>query len=811
MTTTYARMRQLTGTTAEWTTNDLVIGNGEIALERTSLNEVKIKVGDGATKFSALPYVTGSSAGLSAAILNELAKYLPLAGGTLTGDLQLRAQTAGVTVLPTSAVSRQWVENNSQTKFATIPEVTAVTRTDVAISPGTVTNAGISAGGAAADANRLVKTNSAGFVDNSFIKAVDTGGPANAGAIVKLDANGYVPTAVMPLSVQGAMYFKGEFDPSAGTEYPANPKQGDTWYVSNLNQYKFLAGDCANEVALHEDLMVFDGARWHLVGKEYMLQLLNAYVAKTDATATSTGVADAGKVVKLTSGGLIDSTMLAAIKAASVEHIDQYVSQAASGGKLIAADPTGYLSLTFLKTTNTFHGAADSGKLVAANAKGYVDTTLIESVNAFVGPSDAGKLVALGTNGFIAPGLLNAAQTSTGLPSAAKIVQLNSKGKVDTTMLDLPDVMSFKGTADISQAPPTGTHSKGEFYIASADTSTPNAGWNVPPGQAVKKGDGFIYTGTAWDFLEAVSAVDLTKVIHSDGTVAMTGELTLIDATQAQSAVPLHQVNALIAAQGATATTAIATAITTATTTAAADAAAKVAAAKTAADNAYVHIDGSKAMTGPLTLPGAPTNDLHAADKKYVDDGDAATLTTVAGLYQTKAAMAGYLLAATAATTYQTQAAAATAMGNYALKTDLTAYYTITAADTKFQTKADAATALAGLGTTYETSAHAAATYLSKTDAAGYETTAHASATYETTTHAAATYLSKVDAAGLYETQVEAAKHALKTDFDAYKTATDAKIAALTTKVTALETLLAGVTRTGNNVEFPGDICGHPA
>lgn len=34
-----------------------------------------------------------------------------------------------------------------------------------------------------------------------------------------------------------------------------------------------------------------------------------------------------------------------------------------------------------------------------------------------------------------------------------------------------------------------------------------------------------------------------------------------------------------------------------------------------------VHVDGSKAMTGALTLPNSsPTNDSHAARKKYVDD-----------------------------------------------------------------------------------------------------------------------------------------------------------------------------------------------
>ncbi len=54
-----ARQRQLIGSTLDWATNDLVIGNGEIAVERIDATNVKLKVGDGVLKFSALPYCTG--------------------------------------------------------------------------------------------------------------------------------------------------------------------------------------------------------------------------------------------------------------------------------------------------------------------------------------------------------------------------------------------------------------------------------------------------------------------------------------------------------------------------------------------------------------------------------------------------------------------------------------------------------------------------------------------------------------------------------------------------------------------------------
>jgi hypothetical protein len=53
-----ARMRQIIGTTADWTATNLVIGDGELALERAAAG-VKAKVGDGTTRFLDLPYAFG--------------------------------------------------------------------------------------------------------------------------------------------------------------------------------------------------------------------------------------------------------------------------------------------------------------------------------------------------------------------------------------------------------------------------------------------------------------------------------------------------------------------------------------------------------------------------------------------------------------------------------------------------------------------------------------------------------------------------------------------------------------------------------
>lgn len=89
MADTFARMRQLIGSTAEWAANNIVLGFGEIGIERVSALEYRAKVGDGSTKWSLLPYLSTVTTSINSAIQAALDAKLPLAGGTMTGDLIL--------------------------------------------------------------------------------------------------------------------------------------------------------------------------------------------------------------------------------------------------------------------------------------------------------------------------------------------------------------------------------------------------------------------------------------------------------------------------------------------------------------------------------------------------------------------------------------------------------------------------------------------------------------------------------------------------------------------------------------------------
>ncbi len=88
MTDEFKRMRQLIGTTAEWAVDDLVIGNGEFAIE-TAAGGTKLKMGDGTSKFSALPYLdTGGTGGSGLTQTIADGRYLRLTGGAMTGPIR---------------------------------------------------------------------------------------------------------------------------------------------------------------------------------------------------------------------------------------------------------------------------------------------------------------------------------------------------------------------------------------------------------------------------------------------------------------------------------------------------------------------------------------------------------------------------------------------------------------------------------------------------------------------------------------------------------------------------------------------------
>jgi hypothetical protein len=77
-------MRQLIGTTANWAANDLVIGDGELALERTVTGVTLTKIGDGIKRFSQLSYVDFDLPKLERPLLPPTVRKFLSGSGTYT-------------------------------------------------------------------------------------------------------------------------------------------------------------------------------------------------------------------------------------------------------------------------------------------------------------------------------------------------------------------------------------------------------------------------------------------------------------------------------------------------------------------------------------------------------------------------------------------------------------------------------------------------------------------------------------------------------------------------------------------------------
>ena len=116
MTDIPARQRQLYGSSANWVANNRVLGAGEIGVEVVDSTDVRIKIGDGASTFSALPYASASSTTINTATQTALDAKVALAGDTMTGLLIL----SGDAVADLGAVTKQQLDSEVDTLTTSI-------------------------------------------------------------------------------------------------------------------------------------------------------------------------------------------------------------------------------------------------------------------------------------------------------------------------------------------------------------------------------------------------------------------------------------------------------------------------------------------------------------------------------------------------------------------------------------------------------------------------------------------------------------------------------------------------------------------
>lgn len=98
-----ARVQMKRDTSANWTSNNPVLLNGEIAIADTDAGEVRFKVGNGTSTYTQLPYTDEAI----------ISKMLSLSGGTMTGNINMNGNVVtglGAPVNPTDAVRQQDLE-----------------------------------------------------------------------------------------------------------------------------------------------------------------------------------------------------------------------------------------------------------------------------------------------------------------------------------------------------------------------------------------------------------------------------------------------------------------------------------------------------------------------------------------------------------------------------------------------------------------------------------------------------------------------------------------------------------------------------
>ena len=85
------RIKNKISSSSEWATNDIVLMQGEIGIERTESEGDKIKIGDGVSTFSQLPYFGGSGGGSGGGGTTIVCSATQPASGTLNeGDMWFR-------------------------------------------------------------------------------------------------------------------------------------------------------------------------------------------------------------------------------------------------------------------------------------------------------------------------------------------------------------------------------------------------------------------------------------------------------------------------------------------------------------------------------------------------------------------------------------------------------------------------------------------------------------------------------------------------------------------------------------------------
>ena len=418
-----ARQRQIYGNTAAWTANNIVLGAGEIGVEVVSSSDVRIKIGDGTSTFSVLPYASASSTTINDATQTALDAKVPLAGGTMTGLLILSgdavADLGAVTkqqldavnsTLSTSISGKLSTSGGTLTGFLTLnaaptSSLHAATKSYVdTAAAAKVSKSGDTMTGAlvlAADPTAALEAATKQYVDSGAYQTTVGGSATYAGKVVKTNAAGKIDSSFLSLS--GG--YLGTVDVTAAYALSGTFTTGDYYAVSVSGTVDSSWNDKINgsptDAGAGQFLLRNSNGKWDLVGDTASSSAISGKVDKAGDTMTGPLILDAdpttalGAATKqyadlmlpLTGGTLTGALTLAAdptaaLEAATKQYVDALETSLTSDytdaddalSTTLTTSINGKLSLSGGTLTGALILAADPTTTLGAATKGYVDT-----------------------------------------------------------------------------------------------------------------------------------------------------------------------------------------------------------------------------------------------------------------------------------------------------------------------------------------------------------------------------------------------------------------------------------------------------
>jgi len=350
----FKRMRQLVGSTADWAANNIVLGSGEIGIERVSATDIRIKVGDGSATWSALPYASASSTSINAATQAALDAKLAKSGGTMTGLLVLSGDAA----VALGAVTKQQLDAVSAAATAAVnqrlPTSGGTLTGDLSLN-GLPTQPAHAASKAYVDAQDGLNVKKAGdtmtgplvlpadpaaaleaatkqYVDNGPYQTVVGGSAPYAGKVVKLNAAGVIDQSLVPI----AAAYLGTVNVTLAYALTGTPVTGNYYAVSTTGtidaSWATRLNGAPTTASAGQFLIYNANGKWDLVGDTSSATAISGKLDKAGGTMTGPLVLAA------------DPT--AALEPATKQYADKMLPLAGgtlTGPLVLAADPTAAL------------------------------------------------------------------------------------------------------------------------------------------------------------------------------------------------------------------------------------------------------------------------------------------------------------------------------------------------------------------------------------------------------------------------------------------------------------------------------------